>query len=264
MKPLPTWLDALAQRTQALSAAGSPADTFHELLDGLKLAGPRGAVFLVRRDEARGWGAFGYPPDVEARQRSSRSPIEPQGWLGRLAAAAVPRVERIAPPVADPDFGQSIPSEAAGIGMRAGERPVALLLIERAANETPWYPEALTLLATVARMRLELLLARAQAGAAARAPTVAAAEDPALEVARRFARLVATDIRLYNEQAVLLGQRHRDLAERLAEPLERGRETFRERHGGLGSTGTELLHAALVDVLAGGDSALLPRSVVLP
>ncbi len=80
------------------------------------------------------------------------------------------------------------------------------------------------------------------------------------EDARRFARLVATDIRLYNEEAILLGRRNGDLARRLAEPLARGRETFERRFAELGAEGREILHEAYVQVLAGGDPALLPLS----
>jgi len=88
----------------------------------------------------------------------------------------------------------------------------------------------------------------------------AEAEDPRTAAARRYARLVATDIRLYNEEAVVLGRRDGDLVERLRESLLRGKETFLRRHGDLGPLGLKLLHEAYVEVLAGGESRLLPAS----
>ena len=151
--------------------------------------------------------------------------------------------------------------------------------------EEPWEPRALGWLATVAGLRLELALTRKrlQTGppdpprpvaspAEPRTPTapeptalapVAQPEtpDPQLEAARRYARLVATDIRLYNEDAVVLGRRHRDLVERLAEPMGRGKESFLERHGNLGAAAVTLLRDAYVEVLAGGDAELLPDSM---
>ena len=78
--------------------------------------------------------------------------------------------------------------------------------------------------------------------------------DPGLDAARRYARLVATDIRLYNEEAVTLGRRNGDLVKRLEEHLGRGKETFLRRHGDLGPTAIELLRDAYVQVLAGGDA----------
>lgn len=81
--------------------------------------------------------------------------------------------------------------------------------------------------------------------------------DPRREEARRYARLVATDIRLYNEEAVVVGRRQRDLAHRLSEPLQRGREAFGRRFPDLGADGRSLLDDAYVQVLAGGDASLL-------
>jgi hypothetical protein len=89
-----------------------------------------------------------------------------------------------------------------------------------------------------------------------------AAEDAEVTAARRFAKLVATDIRLYNEDAVMLGRREKDLADRLGDQLGRGKATFLKRHGAMGSAALEILHEAFVDVLAAGDQELLPVSVL--
>ena len=89
-----------------------------------------------------------------------------------------------------------------------------------------------------------------------------AEEDAELAAARRFAKLVATDIRLYNEDAVILGRREKDLADRLGDQLGRGKETFLKRHGAMGAPALEILHAAFVEVLAAGDEDLLPVSVL--
>jgi hypothetical protein len=91
-----------------------------------------------------------------------------------------------------------------------------------------------------------------------------AATDPRHEEARRFARLIATDIRLYNEEAVVTGRRQGDLLRRLQDPLTRGRETFVRRFGDLGDDGLRLLHEACVQVLAAGDEALLPFHTLRP
>ena len=81
--------------------------------------------------------------------------------------------------------------------------------------------------------------------------------DPRREEARRYARLVATDIRLYNEEAVITGRRQRDLAQRLGEQFQRGREAFTHRFPELGPEGMKLLDDAYVQVLAGGDPTLI-------
>ena len=89
-------------------------------------------------------------------------------------------------------------------------------------------------------------------------PVLAPQESLRRDEARRFAKLVATDIRLYNEEAVVLGRRDRDLFRRLADSIERGRELFDRRFPDLGAPGQSLLHQALVEILAGGDEDLLP------
>jgi hypothetical protein len=86
---------------------------------------------------------------------------------------------------------------------------------------------------------------------------VTADSDPRREEARRYARLVATDIRLYNEEAVVVGRRERDLARRLSEQFQRGRDAFSHRFPDLGPDGMRLLDDAYVQVLAGGDSSLI-------
>jgi len=55
----------------------------------------------------------------------------------------------------------------------------------------------------------------------------------------------------------MLGRQHGDLARRLNEDLERGRDSFRRRFPDLGEDGLVLLQEAYVQVLAAGDPSLL-------
>ena len=171
-----------------------------------------------------------------------------------------------------PDFGQPPSAESVACILRIDGKPIAVVLAEREEGEEPWVTEGLALIVGVAELRLQLNLARRKA-ATAREPAVqkepatagaeASEQDdrPELEVARRYARLVATDIRLYNEEAVSLGRRNGDLPQRLGEHLGRGRETFERRHGELGATGLALLREAYIQILAGGDGSLIPTHV---
>jgi hypothetical protein len=90
----------------------------------------------------------------------------------------------------------------------------------------------------------------------------AGVDDAAAEnaPAMRYARLIATDIRLYNEDAVVAGQKSGDLGTRLGEHLKRGKDTFVRRYGEMGPEGLEILHEAYVQVLAGGNADLLSAS----
>jgi hypothetical protein len=269
----------LARWARAVARADSPAKVFKTLLEASRAAVPRACVFLVRRGDARGWGSVGYPTDQAQAQRAFRAALD-QGWLGDVAreaeGAPCPRPAE----ADDPDFGQTAAADAVGCVIGIDGNPIALVIGERTSDESPWLPEGLALLTGVAQLRLEVNLAgrraaAAEADTATKAPsepegdapqedTVETSEEqaPEIELARRYARLVATDIRLYNEEAVMLGRRNGDLAERIGEHIDRGKETFVRRHGDLGSAGMELLHEAYVQVLAAGDAALIPPSLL--
>jgi hypothetical protein len=135
-----------------------------------------------------------------------------------------------------------------------------------AAGSPATNPPQRTPIASEAHIPVPVAAAAATATASATATEIApwngvasgaADADPRREEARRYARLVATDIRLYNEEAVVVGRRERDLARRLGEPLKRGRDSFSQRFPDLGPDGMKLLDDAYVQVLAGGDSSLI-------
>jgi hypothetical protein len=278
-------LDALALHVAQITRASRAAEVFKGLLLGSRLAAPRAAVFLVRRGEAQGWGATGYEPSILPRQRAYCAPLG-QGWLGALVAGPEDDVNSRRSAGGEPEFGQGAAAEAYGRAVRVQGKPIAVIIAERSAGEMRWFPEVLDVLVTVGGLRLELDVALRHRGTAATEPRpsplpaladvvidptpatieIAAAapsaldKDPALEAARRYARLVATDIRLYNEESVVLGRRNGDLLDRLADQLGRGKDTFLRRHGDLGPTGLAVLHEAYVQVLAGGDGSLIPSS----
>ncbi|HKQ59974.1 MAG TPA: hypothetical protein VJS92_01740 [Candidatus Polarisedimenticolaceae bacterium] len=283
-------LDVLERQVQALASAESPSAVFRALLDGARFVAPRAAVFLVRGPQIRGWGSLGYDSSTAAMQRGFTGTVG-NGWLGELASEAHSGVDFRRNASGDPDFGQSPAAESVGIAVRLKRKPIAVLMLERSADEVPWFPELLSMFVAVAQLRLELDLIRKKLGESqdtevgapapiatlpvkpVSAPIVeedspvevvetGSAGDPEVSAARRFARLVATDIRLYNEEAVLLGRRHGDLVNRLAEHLDRGKETFLRRHGELGPVALQILHQAYVQVLAAGDANLLPASVL--
>ena len=83
-----------------------------------------------------------------------------------------------------------------------------------------------------------------------------------LHTARSRNDQVATDIRLYNEEAVMLGRRHGDLVERLGRHLGQGKETFLRRHGSMGPAALQILHEAYVQVLAAGNAEIMPASAL--
>jgi hypothetical protein len=89
------------------------------------------------------------------------------------------------------------------------------------------------------------------------APAIAPEDQKAHEDAKRFARLVVSEIKLYNEAKVNEGRRQKDLYERLKEDIERGRAMYAERVPARVRDATNYFFDELVRILAGGDPAAL-------
>jgi hypothetical protein len=82
-------------------------------------------------------------------------------------------------------------------------------------------------------------------------------EQKAHEEAKRFARLVVSEIKLYNESKVSEGRRNKDLYERLKEDIERGRQMYSDRVAPPIRDTTNYFYDELVRILAGGDASAL-------
>jgi hypothetical protein len=89
-------------------------------------------------------------------------------------------------------------------------------------------------------------------------PPVVAPEDQKLhEDAKRFARLLVSEIKLYNEAQVTAGREHKDLYDRLKDDIERSRRMYQERVPENIHSTTNYFYEELVRTLANGDPTLL-------
>lgn len=75
--------------------------------------------------------------------------------------------------------------------------------------------------------------------------------------ARRFARLLVSEIKLYNEQKVIEGRRNRDLYDRLKEDIDRSRQMYDKRVAPAVAARLDYFYDELVNTLAEGDSSKL-------
>lgn len=95
--------------------------------------------------------------------------------------------------------------------------------------------------------------APAVSGGATRSP-----EDEARqEEARRFARLLVSEIKLYNEDEVERGRAEKDIGVRLKDDIERSREMFEKRISEDVRAGHDYFRDELVRILADGDADAL-------
>jgi hypothetical protein len=77
------------------------------------------------------------------------------------------------------------------------------------------------------------------------------------EEAQRFARLLVSEIKLYNESKVQQGRSSRDLYDLLRDDIERSRQLYRERVAESIRVGTNYFNDELVRILADGDEGAM-------
>jgi hypothetical protein len=77
------------------------------------------------------------------------------------------------------------------------------------------------------------------------------------EDARRFAHLLVSEIKLYNEVKVFDGLQNADLYKRLKKEIDRSRKVYDKRVSPLVAAKVDYFHEELVKTLAGGDASKL-------
>ncbi len=83
------------------------------------------------------------------------------------------------------------------------------------------------------------------------------AEQKVHKDAKRFAKLLVSEIELYNKSKVADGRKNQDLYKRLKSDIDRSRQTFEKRFGKVLNKQFDYLHDELVRTLAVNDSTLL-------
>jgi len=142
-----------------------------------------------------------------------------------------------------------------------GAEGVAVLYAEGEAGveAAAVWPDAIRILCQHASVCLAQLTAVriAQALGAGNNRPAASEEDDGS--ARRYARLLVSEIKLYNEAAVRTGRERRDLLERLRPEIDRARRLYEARVP-LSIGRATLFQQELVQTLAEGDPNLLGAS----
>jgi len=175
---------------------------------------------------------------------------------GAAAATAAPAAAGAVRPGA---IKEEVPARAAVPAARPAP-PAAPAPPSAASASHPSMAEASS---TVMFSASQIAAMRPQAPAARPAPPPPAApamspeDQKAHEDAKRFARLVVSEIKLYNEAKVNEGRRQKDIYERLKEDIERGRQMYTDRVAAPVRDATNYFYDELVRILAGGDASAL-------
>jgi hypothetical protein len=113
----------------------------------------------------------------------------------------------------------------------------------------------------VAAPEREFALAPVETAAPASMPAtiaIPAGEDGEVhKKARRFAKLLVDEIKLYNQGKVTEGRQNRDLYDRLKDDIEKSRASYEKRYGSTVAKEGDYFNQELLRILADNDTALL-------
>lgn len=268
-------VERLLGAVRAIDGGRSLTDTLTNLTHATASVAPRAALFIVANgvngQELQGWKANGFGDDSPAGLRLSADDRAARGLLD-VAVTTGRAVSTATEPA--PAFAM-LPQDRAGLAVPilVGGQSVAVLYADDASVPEPEapasWPEAIQVLAAHASACLSQITAVRttqamhqmaaasgfRSGAVGSATAAPAGEEDSS--ARRYARLLVSEIKLYNEAAVRTGREKRDLLNRLGPEIERARRLYEERVSTAVGARAAYFQQELVHTLADGDSALL-------
>jgi hypothetical protein len=261
------------------------ARSLSEILDTLGTCACREAkrigILLVRHGQLRAWRFIGFGAELDQRTdyelRSGDAGVIADAARTGLTASA-----DSATPLSTPAFAQLPPGrEVLAVPVPMSGQVVAVLYADQGPAEVSdaelrvAWPATLEVMARHAARCLEAITAfraaqvlterpdvplpdsAVDSGAGPSAKNIAGEKEDADQAARRYARLLVSEIKLYHEAAVITGRREHDLMTRLGGEIARARVLYEQRVPADVRRGTDHFHNELVRTLANGDAGLL-------
>jgi flagellar biosynthesis/type III secretory pathway protein FliH len=258
--------ERLAEALRAIDRARSLSEILDTLASCAGREAPRAAVLLVRDSTLVGWRFVGFGAALE-QGTAFETPLTESGIIGeavRSEAAVGGESSSASPP---PPFAEaSADCERVAIPIAVGGEVIAALYADRGAADRDARParfawrSALEMLASHAARALEAVTAFRTAQLmteAAPKPQGSPASSEGEHAARRYARLLVSEIKLYHGAEVAAGRRERDLGRRLGGEITRARALYDQRASSHGPGTADYFEEELVRTLADGDAGLL-------
>jgi len=271
--PGSTPTDILNAALGSIQDAGSQAEILRHLLEGEARFAGRVALFVVKGGAINGWQGIGFQDNdvVKTVSLNTSGGLVARAIQGRLPAAG--------------SIGEFDGSFLASATPPAEDKCLVLPLVVKEKVAALIYADggiapggmldasALSALTRYAALWLELTALR-KAGVAApedapaaamttnnvAAPSAPPAEEELHRKARRFAKLLVEEIKLYNQPRVAEGKHNRDLYDRLREDIEKSRMTYQKRYGETPIAAADYFNQELIRILADNDVSLMGAS----
>ena len=84
-------------------------------------------------------------------------------------------------------------------------------------------------------------------------------EEEIHKKAKRFAKLLVDELKLYNQQKVTEGRKHKDIYSRLKDDIDKSRMSYDKRYGQTAAGGADYFNQELIRVLCEGDPAVMGK-----
>lgn len=258
---------------RAIDDSSSLTEVLAAAVRGAALESPRAALFVVHGTTLQEWPVEGVP-SVHA------GPLRADGREAGFLSEVLRNAETVTLDGTDdqqpPMFaGLSPGRRAVAVPFVLDGRPVAVLYADEDTEGQPlasWL-ETVQILGRHATSVISSLTAvrTAQAmgfiasrsgsnGSPVTAPDVSSdaddVDDEEAQSARRYAKLLISEIKLYNEGAVRVGRERRDLQTRLRDEIDRARRLYDQRVPASLKKRDAYFRQELVQMLAEGDQAL--------
>ena len=267
--------ERLAAAVRSFDDARSLSEILDTVVGCASQQAARAGVWLVRGGRFSSWRVIGFGPEFD-NDLSNRSLDLWNDDAGMIAEAARTNavVTGETAEAGPPPFAAEPPVRATlAVPIAMSGQVVAVLYADDGPSNplaAMLNPGAVEVLGRYAARCLEALTAFKAARAlterpgrpdASRAPAADGAETEDDASARRYARLLVSEIKLYHESAVVDGRRDRDLATRLGGEIARARVLYEQRVPPEVRQRADFFHDELVRTLANGDASLLELKI---
>jgi hypothetical protein len=259
----------LLDSVRSLGRAQSLCETLDTLADTASREASRAMVVTLRGGRAHGWRCLGFGPLDHTPPADVL--LEDAGIIATAARGNVVATGQPAPAFAN--LASVVPCVAIPLAL-AGEVVAVLYADAGSSNSESRMPDpqsgllnadALEVLAQCAARSIEAITAFKVARSLTASPPSSQAQvtpaekDDEEEIAgaRRYARLLVSEIKLYHEDSVAAGRRDRDLVSRLGGEIARARVLYEQRVPPKVRERAPYFDDELVRTLANGDRSLL-------
>ena len=284
--------ETLLKVAKQFAKGGTQVELLNQLVTATSALVARVLLLIRKGGNVHGWAGSGFEEGFENKNlKKVKLPIDGYPELSQVIHQKTPVLANFSDlsEITDhiSNFGDFIPFKSAFFPLTVKNKVAAILYLDSGADSQLANLELIELYCYICGLELTMVTSKIKPTRQdpAHAPQVAVSApaspvetaptkpvnpetehvnkssnegDPALKKAKRIARVLVSDLKLYNEEAVLAAMESGTLYERLKTDLDRSYKHYRERVATLDKEfDTNFFKEELINQLAGGDTEKL-------